>query len=72
MVAALIVGLLMVAVGVLAVTRSLWIIRRAARMWPQRIGPRDADLFLTGEFLVRYVGLLAAAAGVGLIISALI
>jgi hypothetical protein len=70
--AALIVGSLMVAAGLLAVTRSLSIIRHAARVWPRRIGTRDADLFLTGEFLVRYMGLLAAAAGVGLIISALV
>ena len=69
---AVIIGTLMVVGGVLAATQSLWVVRRGIRMWPHRIGSRDTDLFLTGEFLVRYVGLITAAAGLGLILSELI
>ena len=69
---ALIIGFMMVVVGTMAATESLWIIRRAIRVWPHRIGPRDTDRFLTAEFLVRYVGLMMAAAGIGLMLTELI
>ena len=69
---ALAVGIAMIVGGVLAATRSLWIVRRAVRVWPRPIARRDTDRFLTSEFLLRYVGLLTAAAGLGLLISSLV
>ena len=68
----LVIGLLMVIVGVMAATQSLWVVRRAIRVWPHRIGPRDTDRFLSAEFLVRYSGLMVAAAGIGLVLMAIL
>ncbi len=66
------VGLLMVIFGVLAATNSLWIVRRAVRVWPRRLTHLDTERFQTSEFLIRYLGLMLSAAGIGVILIALV
>jgi hypothetical protein len=62
----------MVIIGVLAATNSLQIVRRAVRVWPRRLTHVDAERFQTSEFLVRYTGLMLAAAGIGVVLVALV
>ncbi len=66
------IGVVMVVVGVLAATNSLWVVRQAVRVWPRRLTHIDAERFQTSEFLVRYSGLMLAAAGIGVILIAIV
>jgi hypothetical protein len=66
------IGLVMVLTGVLAATNSLWIVRQAVRVWPRRLTHVDAERFQTSEFLVRYSGLMLAAAGLGVVLVAIV
>jgi hypothetical protein len=66
---ALIIGSLMLIGGTLAASHSLKIIRHGVRMWPHPLNQSSSELFLTGEFLVRYASILLAVAGFALIVS---
>lgn len=66
------IGVVTVVVGVLAATNSLWVVRQAVRVWPRRLTHIDAERFQTSEFLVRCSGLMLAAAGIGVILIAIV
>jgi hypothetical protein len=61
-------GILLVAAGVGLTTNALGAVDRAARLWPRRYTKGDAGLFASSAFLMRFIGLLLAAAGLALIL----
>jgi hypothetical protein len=67
----LIVGIVLVVVGVAVAGNALGLIDRAARLWPRPYTQGDVANFASSSFLVRFVGLLAAAAGIALVWGAL-
>ncbi len=65
--ASYIVGGVLLAAGLVAATNSLGIVKRAVRVWPRQLTERDGESVASTEFLVRFVGLMAAMAGAALI-----
>ena len=64
----LVIGAVLLAVGIAAVWNALYVVGMAARVWPRSIGRSDAELFASSEFLVRFVGLLVALVGLGVLL----
>ncbi len=68
----LFLGVVLAALGVLAATNSLHVVERAVRVWPRPLDRRGAEAMASYEFLVRFVGLVVALVGVGLILAELL
>ena len=68
----LFVGIALFAVGVVAASNSLRVVKQAAWVWPRPLDRRDGEAMASYEFLVRFVGLVVALIGIGLILAALI
>jgi len=68
----LVLGIVLFALGVLAASSSLHIVGRAVRVWPHSLDRRRAEAIASYEFLVRFVGLVVAVIGVGLILLELV
>ena len=64
----LVLGIVLFALGVLAASNSLHIVMRAVRIWPHSLDRRGAEAMASYEFLVRFVGLVVAVIGIGLIL----
>ena len=67
----LVLGIVLFALGMLAASSSLHIVRRAVRIWPYSLDRRGAEAMASYEFLVRFVGLVVAVIGIGLILLVL-
>jgi hypothetical protein len=67
-----VLGLVLVVLGGLATSNSLRVVRRAVRLWPRPLDRRGAEAVASFEFLVRFVGLVVALIGVGLILLELL
>jgi hypothetical protein len=65
-------GVVLTVVGVLAASNSLHVVKKAVRVWPRPIDRRGAEAMASYEFLVRFVGLIVALVGVGLILGELL
>jgi len=65
-----VLGVALLIVGVAAATNSLHIVRQAVRVWPRPLDRRGGEAMASYEFLVRFVGLVVATIGIGLIITA--
>jgi hypothetical protein len=63
-----VIGGLLFVLGLLASTNSLDIVKRAVRVWPRPLSARDGEAIASSEFLVKFVGLMVALAGVALIV----
>jgi hypothetical protein len=61
-------GILLLVIGTGLTTNALGTVDRAARLWPRRYTRGDTSLFVSSAFILRFVGLLLAVAGVGLIL----
>ena len=60
-------GLLLVAVGLVGVAGTPAMLDRAGRAWPRRYTAGDAHSFYSAGFLLRFSGLLALVAGIGIL-----
>lgn len=67
----LLVGGLMVIIGALAACNALPLIQQVSRTWPREFTPSDSHNLISSVFLIRWIGLMTALAGVGLIVTAL-
>lgn len=61
-------GILLLVVGVGLAANALGAVDRAARLWPRRYTKGDTGLFVSSAFVMRFVGLLLAAAGIAVIL----
>ncbi len=61
-------GALLLALGGLAALNSLTVVRRAVRVWPRPLERRGGEAMASYEFLVRFIGLMVALLGLGLIL----
>ena len=68
----LFVGIALFAVGVVAASNSLRVVKRAVWVWPRPLDRRGGEAMASYEFLVRFVGLVVALIGIGLMLAALI
>ncbi len=66
------VGIVLLMVGALAASNSLHIVKRAVRVWPRTLDRRGAEAIASYEFLVRFLGLVVALIGIGLILFELV
>ncbi|HSG80409.1 MAG TPA: hypothetical protein VLD62_12560 [Acidimicrobiia bacterium] len=65
------VGIALVVVGVAVAGNALGLIDRAAGVWHRPYTQGDIANFASSSFLVRFIGLLSAAAGIALVWGAL-
>jgi hypothetical protein len=68
----LILGVVLLVLGAIAASNSLHIVRRAVRVWPRTLDRRGAEAMASYEFLVRFVGLVVALIGIGVILVELV
>ena len=66
------VGVALLAAGVVAASNSLHVVKQAVRVWPRPLDRRGAEAMASYEFLVRFIGLVVALIGIGLILTALL
>ncbi len=62
------VGALLLVLGGLAAANSLHVVKRAVRVWPNALDRRGGEAMASYEFLVRFIGLMVALMGVGLLL----
>jgi hypothetical protein len=67
-----IVGIVLLVLGALAASNSLYVVKRAVRVWPRTLDRRGVEAFASYEFLVRFLGLVVALIGIGLILFELV
>lgn len=68
----LFIGFVLLVLGALAASNSLHIVKRAVRVWPRPLDRRGAETLASYEFLIRFVGLVVALVGIGLVLVELI
>ena len=68
----LILGVVLLVLGAIAASNSLHIVRRAVRVWPRTLDRRGAEAMASYEFLLRFVGLVVALIGIGVILVELV
>jgi hypothetical protein len=66
-----VLGGLLLILGGFAAANSLTIVRRAVRVWPRPIDRRGGEAMASYEFLVRFIGLMVALLGMGLLLAEL-
>ena len=65
-------GVVMIILGGLAVLNALPLIRQVGRSWPREYTRGDAHNLVSSAFLVRWIGLLVALAGLSLVLVSVI
>ena len=65
-------GVVLILAGLLGLTGTLPFVHHAARLWPRRITPGDVSNFVATSFIFRFISLLLVAAGIALIVLALL
>ena len=68
----LFLGIVLLVLGAAAASNSLHIVRQAVRVWPRTLDRRAAEAMASYEFLVRFIGLVVALIGIGLILVQLV
>lgn len=68
----LIAGISLFVAGVIAASNSLHVVKQAVRVWPRPLDGRGVEAMASYEFLVRFIGLVVALIGIGLILAVLI
>jgi hypothetical protein len=62
-----IIGIVLVAVGIIGVTNALGVVQRVARIWPREYRRSDAGMFASTSFLIRFVSLMVLVAGIAVL-----
>jgi hypothetical protein len=65
-------GILLILVGLALLTNALGLVDRAARLWPRAWTRGDVQLFVSSSFLLRFIALLLTAAGIALVLLAIV